>query len=70
MGVVIVEVEGTVLRMNLGRHCNQWKLCCARERRALPRLLRGGLVIICTDNLCADVAACVNKVTSADVTVS
>jgi len=28
-------------------HCNQWGLCCVivRERRALPKLLCGGLVI-------------------------
>jgi len=30
-------------------NCNQWGLCCAvvRERRALPKLVRGGLVKSC-----------------------
>jgi len=29
-------------------HCNQWELCCVvvQERRALPKLRWGGLVIV------------------------
>jgi len=47
--VVVVEGEGTVSGLNVGRplHCNQWGLCCVvvRERRTLSMLLWEALLL-------------------------
>ena len=57
MGVDIVGGEGTSSGGEFGAsHSNQWGLCYidVRQRRALPKLLSGGLVVVCvTRDVCS-----------------